>query len=106
MTVAELLCLLRDLALLEPEQIKALESTSGADTAQQMLNQLTQRGWLTSYQARELAEGRGRLLVVGPYLLLEPLGSGGMGEVFKARQRHLGRIEAVKLIREDLLRHP
>jgi serine/threonine-protein kinase len=36
---------------------------------------------------------------LGPYLLTEPLGEGGMGAVFKARHTRLGRVVAVKVIR-------
>jgi tetratricopeptide (TPR) repeat protein len=35
---------------------------------------------------------------VGPYDLLEPIGSGGMGLVLRARHRELGRAAAVKLL--------
>ena len=31
------------------------------------------RGWLTPFQARRLLQGRGRELIVGSYVLLEPL---------------------------------
>lgn len=40
---------------------------------------------------------------VGSYVLTCPLGSGGMGEVWRARHRTLARDAAVKLIRPELL---
>src|SRR5262245_25466465 len=40
---------------------------------------LLQRGWLTSFQINRLFQGRGQDLLLGSYLLLEPLGEGGMG---------------------------
>ena len=40
-------------------------------------------------------------LSVGSYRLIEPLGSGGMGEVWRARHRLLARPAAIKLIRHD-----
>src|SRR5439155_116967 len=43
---------------------------------------------------------------LGPYELLEPLGAGGMGQVFKARHRILKRIDAVKCIHPDRARDP
>ena len=67
---------------------------------------LLQQGWLTPYQVNQLFQGRGAELVMGPYLLLERLGEGGTGQVFKARHQRMHRVVAVKLIRPELLADP
>lgn len=42
---------------------------------------------------------------LGQFELLESLGSGGMGQVFKARHAQLGKIQAVKLLHAHRLHH-
>ncbi len=43
---------------------------------------------------------------LGPYLILAPLGAGGMGEVYRARDPRLGREVAIKVLREPLTSNP
>src|SRR6516164_5899758 len=64
---------------------------------------ILQRGWLTRFQISLAASGKARELLVGPYVLLERLGEGGMGQVFKARHRHMNRLVALKLMRKEKL---
>jgi formylglycine-generating enzyme required for sulfatase activity len=63
-------------------------------------------GWLTAYQIDTVAAGNGRELVLGNYVLREPLKSGGMGQVFIARHSYLDSIVALKVIRPELVSHP
>src|SRR5215469_13798521 len=50
------------------------------------------------------AHGEGRR--VGDYELLEQIGQGGMGVIYRARQRSLPRLVALKMIRPDRLASP
>jgi serine/threonine protein kinase len=98
---------LRQHRLLDPKQLEELDSLQSrfADPTA-LARELVQRGWLTRYQADHLLQGKGHELVLGSYILLEQLGEGGMGEVFKARHRNLGRIAAIKLIHKKRLDDP
>ena len=96
---------LRQHRLLDTKQLEELTSLDFPDP-KALAGELIRRDWITPYQANQLLNGKGQELVLGSYILLERLGEGGMGQVFKARHRNLGRISAIKLIRKERLASP
>jgi serine/threonine protein kinase len=61
---------------------------------------LVSRELLTRFQAEQLLLGRSKL-TLGQYRILDQVGQGGMGRVFKARHAMMRRIVAVKVLTKD-----
>jgi serine/threonine protein kinase len=59
--------------------------------------QLIQLGYLNRWQAEQLRRGHTKF-TLGPYRILDAIGHGGMGSVFKGEHGLLGRIEAIKVL--------
>jgi serine/threonine-protein kinase len=104
-SVQALVDVLRERQLLEPFQLEeiAQDLLPHYPEPRALADLLVEWNWLTLYQVDQLFHGAGAELVLGPYHLLEPIGRGGMGEVFKALQRRLNRVVALKIIRQDCL---
>ncbi|MCI0455348.1 MAG: serine/threonine protein kinase [Gemmataceae bacterium] len=92
--------------LTETQQREVVGLQASFPDAQALARELVRRGWLTVYQVNRLFQGKADALVLGPYVLLERLGEGGMGAVFKARHQVMNRVVAVKLIRKEHLTGP
>src|SRR5260370_14644477 len=72
--------------LLEPGQLEeVVQLLSIFPDPKALAGELIRRGWLTPYQANQLLQNKGGELFLGGHILLERLGEGGMGQVFKPR---------------------
>ncbi|MFH1268421.1 MAG: serine/threonine-protein kinase, partial [Planctomycetota bacterium] len=72
--------------------------------AQGLARELNRAGKLTKYQAAQVYHGKTRGLLLGDYVVLDRIGAGGMGEVFKARHRTMDRTVAVKVLPAKAMR--
>lgn len=100
-TVAHFVEVLRKQPLLEPAHKEQLaQLIEQFPEPKTLARELIQRGWLTPYQINQIFQERSQDLVLGPYVIQERVGEGGMGAVFKARHQRLSRTVALKVIRK------
>src|SRR5262245_10995666 len=59
---------------------------------------LVEQGTLTVFQAERILNGKSQGLVLGPYVLLDAIGSGSMGQVYKASSKNDNQLYAVKVL--------
>src|SRR4051794_10878992 len=109
-TREEFLDVVRKSGVLDDESISAFASAAqdsgiSLDEPVAVAQQMIRDGLLTSYQAKQLLQGKyRRFLVGGKYKLLEPLGAGGMGQVFLCRHIYMNRLVALKVLPIDKLK--
>src|SRR5579872_1729045 len=97
--VAQLVKHLEDSGVLGGDTLKNfIPPKADPKNAEELLQELMRQKKLTKFQAEQVWQGNGKSLVLGNYLLLEKIGAGGMGQVFKARHRVMERIVAVKVL--------
>jgi CheY-like chemotaxis protein/tRNA A-37 threonylcarbamoyl transferase component Bud32 len=97
---------LHESKLLSDEEIERACSAA-ADAAADGLalaHSLVSAGVLTEYQLEAVQARKFSDLRIGNYDILDRLGAGGMGTVFKARHRRMKRIVALKFLAESLSR--
>ena len=66
--------------------------------------ELVRRRKLTPYQVAAVRQGKIRGLVIGEYIVLDKIGAGGMGIIFKARHSRFERDVALKLLPPSISR--
>jgi serine/threonine-protein kinase len=98
----DLPALIRRSGILSDRQFEEISGKvrSGAYPAETLAlaERLVAEGILTGFQANRFLRNKTHGLIVGPYMILDHLGAGGRGRVFKAQHRLMGRLAALKII--------
>lgn len=84
----------------------AIPEDQKPQTGEQLGVHFVQSKKLTRYQASRVLHNKLAALVLGEYLVLDKIGSGGMGMVFLARHRKMKRTVAIKVLPPGLSRYP
>ncbi|WP_162130542.1 FHA domain-containing serine/threonine-protein kinase [Schlesneria paludicola] len=90
--------------LIPPREVRALArslSSEGMVTDAAAARKLVEQGHLTRFQADRLLEGRARGFFFDQYKLLDLVGVGGMGWVYRASNTETGEIYALKILLEQ-----
>ncbi|HEX4149216.1 MAG TPA: protein kinase, partial [Pirellulales bacterium] len=90
-----------EVGLVTPEALKSIQSLPAdqrPSDAQTLAKLLVDRGILTRLQAQLAYQGKARSLIFGEYVVLDKIGAGGMGQVFKAQHRRMERVVALKVL--------
>jgi serine/threonine protein kinase len=96
---------LADSGLISAEDITTVRSRQ-PDDAQECARELVRQKKLTRFQAEQIYLGKGKSLVLGNYVILDRLGEGGMGMVFKAEHTRMKRLVALKVVTTSKLDSP
>lgn len=102
MHVTELMALLKKSGLLTPSQWEAAQPLlRESATVDALCAELIKREFLTPWQAGQLQKGQTGF-VLQQYQLQAPIGKGGMGHVFRAKDSRNGSVVAIKVMSRKL----
>src|SRR5947207_8995646 len=102
---ATFLARLRQSSLVSLKEFAALANQlPDSEKASVLARYLIEKGLLTRFQAEMLLAGRTSGFQLGQYRILDELGRGGMGRVFKARHATMHRTVAIKVLSSKLFK--
>ena len=82
-----------------------LRSRHELRTADDFAKELVNQEYLTKLQAAAVLRGKTKNLIFGDYVVLEKIGSGGMGQVFRAKHKQTDKIVALKVLSPDAVKN-
>ena len=78
--------------------IESLPPDKKPDDGESLAREMVRRGKLTKFQAQAIYQGKTRGLIMGDYVVLDRIGQGGMGQVYKAQHKLMKRVVALKTL--------
>src|SRR4051794_5671750 len=103
---ADLLPVIRRSGILNDRQFAEIRSKVLAGDypfdADALARRLVSEKILTDYQAKRFLAGKSHGLSVGRYVILDRLGAGAMGRVYRAQHQLMGRLVAIKIIAPEV----
>jgi molecular chaperone DnaK len=88
--------------LMEADELRdfraALPPQGGPLTAESLGHELVRRGRLSHFQAARIYAGQPGGMTLGNYVIVDQIGAGGMGDVFKAEHRRMKRPVVIKVL--------
>ena len=102
-TIPELLDRVRRSGLIPPERLEGFlvglqASGRSPGSIPELLGLLVEAGMITRFHADRLAAGKYKGFQLGSYLILDQLGTGGMGQVYLAEHAAMRRLVALKVL--------
>ena len=78
--------------------INTLPLEKKPDDGAALARELVRQKKLTKFQAQAVYQGKVKALILGDYVVLDRIGQGGMGQVFKAEHKVMKRVVALKTL--------
>jgi predicted unusual protein kinase regulating ubiquinone biosynthesis (AarF/ABC1/UbiB family) len=101
LTLAQFAQSLNESGIIHADQITSAHQrlpVEQREDPQALARELISAGHLTKFQALNALQGKAKGLVFGEHVVLDRIGAGGMGQVYKAKHRRMDRLVALKVM--------